>query len=241
MKKLILLAMILTLLAIATSPVLGQGVGTIRIEPHSSYYGLPTMLDSPATFNISVQPGGDPTCYPHILLVITNDTYDELIAGGYSVTVNWTEVDIITITPWIGPETDPSKKIPYEPYSPSPLDSGVGYTVASLKDHLKTTHSIYWAFEPFLGASLNQTPQEFTVTVTSPNPIVLVSALGKIGTYDSEGNILCPDPTDPFTNRVPPTQPGFVVPELAAIFLMVASFGAFALYMFSRRKILHPK
>lgn len=238
MKKLILVVMILTLLAIATSPVLGEGQGTIRIEPHGSYYPLPVMLSSPATFNISVQPSADPTCHPHLLLVITNDTYNGLAESMLVVTVNWSAVDSINIENWNGPETDNSKDIPDN----APLDTGIGYNVALLQDHLNTTDPIYWNFTSFLGDGvfLTQIPQEFTVTVPCENPRMLVYALGKIGQYNSEGVVVCPDPNAPFDNRVPPTKPGLVVPELGTILLTVAPFCAFALYKYKRKKYTTP-
>lgn len=232
MKKLILLAMILTLLAITTRPVLGEGQGTIRIEPHSSYYPLPIMLSSPATFNISVQPSADPTCDPHLFLVITNDTYNQLVDGMLTVTVNWSDVDFINIENWNGPETENGKKIPDN----APLDTGIGYTIASLKDHIGTEGPIYWNFTSILGpgAFLTQTPQEFTITLPSENPRMLVYALGKIGQYGS--GVIFPSSNAPFDNRVPPTKPGLVVPELGTILLIAAPFCAFALYRYKRKK-----
>lgn len=241
MKKLISLMITLTLLAIATTPVLAQGKGTIRIEPHSSYYPFPIMLESPATFNISVMQNTEPTCQPHLLLIITNDTYHQLVDGSITVTVNWTATDLVTINvgDWNGPETDNSKDIPDN----APLESGIGYNVATLQDHINTTGPIYWNFTSFLGdgAYLTQTPQEFTVTVPAPNPRMLVYALGKIGQYNNPGGIICPGSAAPFNNRVPPTKPGLVIPELATILLATASFGALALYAIRRKKILHPK
>jgi len=234
MKKITLCLLIFPLILAAIPQVRASGQGTIRIEPHSSYYPLPMMISSPATFNISVVPGGDPTLDPHIFLVMTKDTYNGLSG---SVTVNWTGGGILTISSWNGPETDNSKKIP--------VDNSVGYTVASLKDHLNTLGPIYWAFEPFLGgAPLTQIKQKFTITLPSSatNPRMLVYALGKIGEYDEKtGTILCPTPNDSFNNRVPPTKPGLVVPELATILLAAASFGAFAIYGVTRKKTLHLK
>jgi hypothetical protein len=235
MKKLILVVMVLTLVAMLTHPVLGNSGGTIRIEPHGSYYPFPVMLDSPADFSIFVQPGGDPTCDPHILLVITNDTYHEL--ADLTVTVNWTDTDTISIDDWTGPETENSKEIP----DGWPLHPGVGYTVASLQDHLNTSDPIYWNFTSFLGAQLTQTPQEFTVTVPLSVPFrMLVYALGKTGEYDDFDDfgeeIECPESDAPFDNRVPPTKPGLVIPELATILLTAASFCGFALYGYKRKR-----
>ncbi|MCJ7721644.1 hypothetical protein MUO98_04480, partial [Candidatus Bathyarchaeota archaeon] len=78
MRKTIVLTSVLLLLIFAVAPVFAPGAGTIRLEPHSSYYPDPIMLDSPATFNVTVQSGGDPTCDPHILLVMTSESFMNL-------------------------------------------------------------------------------------------------------------------------------------------------------------------
>jgi len=98
MKSHILVGIIatMTLLAITANPVFGQ-VGTIRIEPHGSYYPSPIMLSSPATFNISVQRSADPTTDPHILLVMTNSCYHGLTG---TVNVTWTGGFIAFPKPW---------------------------------------------------------------------------------------------------------------------------------------------
>jgi hypothetical protein len=54
---------------------------------------------------------------------------------------------------------------------------------------------------------------------------MLVYAIGK-----TEGSTL-------FDSKVPPTRPGFVVPELGHVLLALASFSAFALYAVKRRKL----
>lgn len=241
MRRILLSAVMLSLFAVIISPAFSElssgGVGTIRIEPHGSYYGDPIMLNSPATFNISVMPSADPTCDPHIFLVMTNTSYYGLTDD---VTVEWTGDSIadLTITSW-HMETNNSVKVP-----PGTVE-GAAYTVASLKDHLETFEPIWWAFESFLGPDgyLTQEPQEFTVTLPSTEPRMLVYALGKIGVYQtcavqtplSIGScVVCP--TGLFDNNVPPTKPGFVVPELSTILLAAASFSAFALFAFKQKR-----
>jgi hypothetical protein len=210
MKKIIISLVIMAFLALTVSPVLAEGL--IRISPHGSYYGEPVMLTSPATFNVYIQSGPDATD-PHIFLVMTEACYNGLTDD---VEVNWTKNDVITITAW-NKETDNSVKVP------PGTTNGVGYTVASLKDHLGTTEPIYWAFAAFLDGPITETPVPFTVTLPSTDARMLVYALGR-----SSDSL--------FDNRVPPTQPGFVVPELIPILLMLASFVAFALYAVRRRK-----
>lgn len=217
LKKLtvISLGVMLIALAIAIGPVLAA---TIRVEPHGSYFGLPIMLSSPATFNVTVVGGADnPTTDPHIFLVMTETSYNSLIGN---VVVNWTggSPTMVTMTPWTK-ESDNSVKVP--PGS----DSGTGYTVALLRDHLNTTEPIYWAFEPFLGGmNITEIPIEFTVTLPATEPRMAVYALGKTG--DSEL----------FNNRSPPTQPGFVIPELGTVLLAASSFAAFALFALRRKR-----
>lgn len=222
MKKLKLISssVLLITLALAIAPVLAA---TIRIEPHGSYFGLPIMLTSPATFYINVTGAADnPTTDPHIFLVMTETSFNSLTGN---VVVNWTggSPTSVTITTWTK-ETINSVKVP------PGADNGNGYLVSALQDHLDTDEPIYWAFEPFLGgASITETPKAFTVTLPATAPRMAVYALGKVGD------------TELFNNRSPPTQPGFVVPELAPILLAIASFGAFALYAVKRKKAIPLK
>ena len=191
MKRHILVGMIatITLLAFAANPVFGQ-VGTIRIEPHGSYYPDPIMLSSPATFNISVQRSADPTTDPHILLVMTNSCYHGLTGivnvtwtGGYREFPTFTEVNT-----------------GYVP--PTGTVEGVRYQVSGLKDHLNTSDSVWWAYGPFLADDITQTKQEFTVTLPSTDARMLVYAIGKTGE------------TELFNNRVPPTRRDSSFPNL---------------------------
>jgi hypothetical protein len=109
---------------------------------------------------------------------------------------------------------------------------GGRYTVASLKDHLSyglsepisADATIYWAMKPFLTGPLTHDHQEFSVALSSASPRMLVYAIGK-----TEESTL-------FNNKVPPTRPGFVVPELGTALMLVASFSAFAMYALKRRK-----
>lgn len=218
MKKIVSISLaIIALLAIA-SPVFAQDL--IRITPHSSYYGEPIMLSSPATFSVYIQ-SGENAADPHIFLIMTETCYKGLTG---SVTVNWTKTDSITITTW-NKETVNSKKVP------PGTANGIGYTVASLKSHLVTTEPIYWAFEPFLSGPITKTPTQFTIVLPSTAPRMLVYALGK--SYPSLTVAAC---TPLFNNRVPPTQPGLVVPELVPALLSLASFSALAIYAVKRRR-----
>ena len=211
LKKFIFpLVAILSLTAIVN---IAFAVDLIRIDP-----ALPVMVQSPATFTVYIQSGADATD-PHIFLVMTEDSFNGLTGD---VTVDWpggaTPDLTIVAADWTF-EDDNSVKVPPN------TDAGTGYTVASLKSHLGTTDGIYWAFEPFLSGPITTTPQSFTVTLPSTDPRMLVYALGKSGE------------TTLFNNRVPPTIPGFVVPEATPLIIMGISFGAVALYAYKRKHI----
>jgi hypothetical protein len=181
----------------------------------------PMTQSTPATFGISTTPASDPTYDPHILLVMTSACYDGLT----SVEVAWTggsmslqKADFSLLT------GNPPPKIP------SDAISDVQYTRSSLADHLGLSgdSDVYWAIAPFLGGNLlHTTAQTFTVTLDSTSPRMLVYALGKAAASDTE-----------FNRWVPPTNPGFVVPELAPVLLALSSFAALALYAVKRRKTI---
>jgi hypothetical protein len=213
MNKMTFLGTLLVILAFAVSPVLAAGQGTIRISP-----ALPVMVESPATFEIWIEGGAQPPANdPHILLVMSKSSYDGLTGD-------------VVIT-WTGGSTSFSKAdftgvmtgfVPSSGARP-----GGRYTVASLQDHLGRPHSenVYYALGSFLAGPITHTPQSFTVTFTSTHPRMLVYALGKSGSSTL------------FDNKVPPTIPGFVLPELGPVVLALASFSALGLYAFKRRKI----
>ena len=212
MKKSLVSVVIISLAALIIGTTLAAGQGLIRLDPHGSYYPEPVMLESPATFTVWVQSGPE-AIDPHIFLVMTDSCYQGLT----SVTVDWpggSDPDL-TVTSWTKVTT---QKVP------PGCHSGVDYTAASLKDHLSTEEDVWYAFEPFLAGPITETPQPFTVTLESTDPRMMVYALGK-----APGETL-------FTNRVPPTQPGFVVPEVATILLAAASFSAFAVYALLRKR-----
>ena len=214
MKKLFVPLMIIAMLALTVSPVLAAG---IRIDPHGSYYGLAVMQESPATFHVYLQTGD--SYDPHIFLVMPESTYDDLTTP---VTVEWPggPGPVTVSAPWTQ-ETDNSVKVP------PGCASGSDYTVAALKDHLQTSEPIRWAFVSFLEGPIPDSPgSEFTVTMTSAvsDPRMVVYVLAK-----AEGGGL-------FSNSVPPTQPGFVVPELATVLMAAASFSALGVYALKRKR-----
>ena len=201
-----------------TAEACGRCIGQIRIEPHGSYYPLPIMLKSPATFNVSVPVR---TAYrPHILLVMTNASYQGLKGP---VLVNWTGGSTSF------PKT--SFKAANKKYIPRTLETFfVRYRVSALKEHIGVNgtedDTLWYAYGPFLSTPITKTPQTFNVTLPSTHPRMLVYAIGKSKCSPCLFNM-----------RVPPTRAGFVVPDLAPILLTSASFGAFGIYAIKRRKV----
>jgi hypothetical protein len=218
MKKSKLFLLFALILVVTTVPLAyATGTGIIRIDP-----ALPLSTSSPANFEVWVQ-GSDPIASdPHILLVMTKCTYDDLIGD---VVVMWDSGSISFAKPADFDDYDnPSDFVPV-----MGTTSGARYTVASLKDHLETTGTIYVAMDAFLSSDITTSHQTFNVTFTSDcsNPKILVYALGKT------------DGSDLFNSFVPPTIPGFAVPELGTVLLAAASFTALGLYMVRRKKQLH--
>lgn len=233
MRKVICVAIAITLLSIIVIPIKvqasdGGATGALRIEPHGSYYPLPVMLKSPATFNITAIDKKTVHC-PNILLVMTNASYQGLTGD---VTVEWdggstsfSKADFTAVS-------DNNAFVP-----PSGTTKGARYRVSSLKEHIGVNgtadDTLWYVYGPFLSGPVTQTPQKFTVTLPSTNPRMLVYAIGKIfgpsGLFDT---MCCWE----FNTRVPPTQPGFVVPDLTPILLATAAFSAFGLYSIKRRK-----
>ena len=209
-KIFFLLLTVMTLLSISI-PVFA-GTGSIRIDPP-----LPDMSASPADFEIWAQ--SDVANDPHIFLVITEACYNGLTAD---TVVSWSGGSLTIIkAEWNGPETNNGDKLP------PGASNGAGYTVASLQDHLDTEGPIYWAFGSILdGAQLTADHQTITVTLSSDDPNMLVYILGK-----------SPDSED-FDMRVPPTIPGFVVPEFPFGTIMSLVSMIAALVIFTKRPSL---
>lgn len=210
MKKLVLILLGISLLAMTTSTVLGEG--TIRISP-----ALPMMVGTEQTFEVWIQ-NGEATD-PHLFLVMTDTCHASLT----SVTVEWIGdgvADLIVMPTEFTEETEHTTGIKV----PLGATSGAGYTVASLMDHLGTTDPIWWAFVPFLEGSITETATSFIVTLNSENPRMMVYALGK-----TSGSEL-------FDFFVPPTNPGFMIPEPATIAAVATSMVALVAFAALRKR-----
>lgn len=199
--------------------------GDLLINPHGSYYPLPIMLSSPATFTIE-SANLTVGVFPNIVLVMTKASFVGLTGP---VTVDWTGSSQYnqTIFPKYSFQTATTGYIPDQMVTP--YDTG-RYNVSNLKKHLGVNgtqdDTLYYNFGPFLGGdAIGRIPRQFTVTVPSTNTRVLVLAVARSG------------PCTPFFNmRVSPGKPGFIVPEIATLSLTAASFAAIGLFAATRRK-----
>ena len=231
MRRLIFAVLVMALVALIASPLTvqacGEATGALRITPHGSYYPLPIMLSSPATFTITAI-DSKTVCNPNILLVMTNASYqgltDDVMVEWVGDSINFSKASFTAVS-------DDSAYVPL-----SGVSEGARYRVSCLKKHIGVNgtadDTLWYVYGPFLSGPVDQTAQTFTVTLPSTNPRMLVYAIGKITCFGSF-SIEC---FDFFNTRVPPTMPGFVVPDLAPVLLALASFSAFGVYAIKRRK-----
>jgi hypothetical protein len=214
LKKITVLGIIMAFVAILVAPVFANN---IVIEPT-----WPAVVESGETLTIYIN-SNDPGYDPHVFLAMPYSCWDGLTGP---VVVTWTGGSVsIAKGEFMGPEdgSDPGYKLPTDPLSLPVANDGIGYTVPSLQSHLETDEDIYWAFRAFLADDLTLTPQDFTVDLPSTAPKMLVYALARVSVDGA------------FSDKVPPTNPGFVVPEVATIMLATASIGALSLYALKRR------
>ncbi len=209
MKNNISFPMLIVTIVLVATPIVFAGVGSLRIEPQ-----LPIKSTSPADFEIWAESG---TAYfPHIFLVIPESCFLGLTGD---TVVSWTGASsplTIEISDWIGPEDNNNLSLPS---SASP-----GYNVATLQAHIPTSDPIYYVFEPILEGPLTSTKETITVELHSSEPEMLVYVLGK---QTEESNY--------YDIRVPPTIPGFVIPEIPLGTLMgLASMMAALIIMIKR-------
>ncbi len=197
-------------------PVLAGGQGQIRIEPHAFDPPDPVIVESPATFNITVV---EQTAYnPQLLLVTTEACLDGLGVGGViSYSWDWepyvpafglSKLDFTPIDKgWIPEESDGFGKI---------------YQAKSLRSHLGVEdETIYYAYIDMLEDGPDDEIAEgdsynVTISVPSTSPRVLVYAFG----VDS---------------KVPPTRPGFIIPEFGLG--TIAALGSMVAALFLRKRV----
>ena len=174
---------------IFTVSVEAGGQGQIRIEPHAFDPPDPVILNTPAIFTITVVE--HTANNPKILLVISEDCYNGL--GMITVDWNW--------DPYLASLGFTKSSFTWIDKGWVP-DSGDGfgklYQAKSLKDHLGVPEDegIYFAYGPMPPSAIEKGDIfEVTITVDSSAPRALVYVFG----CDS---------------KVPPTRPGFIIPEI---------------------------
>lgn len=222
MKKSLVLMAFLIVLSLAAVPNILAARSIIVITPP-----WPVAQNTPATLQINVNSPADPTYDPYILLAMTVACWEGLpSAPVVAVKIEWTGGSVSF-------DKDDFKLLEGNPPPKIPSDSisDVQYTRSSLADHLGESGDspVYWAMKPFPvppDGRLHTTPQTFTVTLYSTNPKMLVYAIGKSSdALDAK-----------FDRWVPPTNPGFVVPEPATIVATATSLLALVVYAVRRRK-----
>lgn len=218
-KSFSLLMMTIVLLSTPIAFVAAPGgTGSLRINPHWEI-----ITASPAEFNISTQTG---VAYdPHIFLVIPQSCWNGLSLTE-DTTVTWIGGSSPPIAKgdWIGPEDSNGDKLP------PGASNGAGYTVGSLKSHLGLSEPVYYIFEPIFDLpddKLTTNGANVTITLHSSAPRMLVYALGKQEQASSLYDV-----------SVPPTQPGFVVPEVPLGTLMGLASMMAALILLAKRPTL---
>jgi hypothetical protein len=229
MKKHAKYAIITLVLLLASIPVVIAQTGGLRIDP-----AWPVMVGSPAEFEVWSQTS--PSYDTVMDFVVSEDCYNGMADVGPVIEVTYdpgTGVEtIISISKALfSAYTDNADKYP----DFTNVDEGAKYTIASLKDHLSYGLSVpigaddtiyianaYLDHEDFDPLGLE--PKEVTVTLDSTAPRMLIYMHGK-----SEGS-------ENYDLKVPPTNPGFVVPEVATILLAGASFAGFGLYAIKRKR-----
>lgn len=217
MKKYLVLLMVLSLVTIPC--VMANGAASPRISPQ-----WPVMVESPYTFDVWAQTGD--VYDVQVLLVVTQECYDGMPSSGDVVTVDGSGVTKAAFTGVTLNSAD------------VPPTAGAPYKAASLKDHLDyglavplgASDTIYWALSPVVFDPLTATHQDLTVTLDSTDPRMLVYLMGN--TEDGSGLL---------DTRTPPTNPGFMIPEVAIGTIMTVAAMFTALGLFAYKKKHTPK
>jgi hypothetical protein len=228
MRRLLSLASAVTLLTLFVCSAFGTCPnGELLINPHGSYYPLPIMLTSPATFTIE-SVNATTGVFPNIVLVMTKASFNGLTGP---VTVDWTGTtgqSNESIFPKMSFQVVTTGYVPDQ--TVTSFDSG-RYSVTDLKQRLGVNgtedDALFYNFGPFLGGSaIGRIPRQFTVTLPSTRPRALVLAVARSG--------VC---TPFFNMRVGPCRPGFIVPETTPLYLTIASIIALGVFTIKHRKI----
>jgi len=218
-KKVSVLLLSLIILLFTATCVHVSAPGTLRIDPY-----WPEMSGPSELFKVWVEGSGS-AHEPALFLVMTGTCY----SGLTSIVIDFGNdgTDDVTLVPgdFSGPDTNDIKKIPDD------AEEGIKYTVASLKDHLGvggTSESIYWALVDFPSSVvITGTKYPIWIELDASSPKMLVYVFAKTAPGLVKYNL-----------KVPPTIPGFIVPEPATIAAVATPMIALIAYTFYRRKTI---
>ena len=211
MKKYLMLLMVIVLISI---PGVMAQAASPRISPMWT-----VMVESSYTFDVWAQ---NADVYDtQVLLVITQECLDGM-ADGNVITVNGNP---ITKAAFEANEVTSGDVPPTatQPYQASSLKDHIDYNLAV---PLGQADKIYWALSDVVFDPLTTT-EELTVELDSSAPRMLVYLMGN--TVDDSGSL---------DTRTPPTNPGFMVPEvtIGSIMAVAAMFTALGLYTYKRKQ-----
>jgi hypothetical protein len=231
MKKVIAI-LICMIMAMVPATVFASGGDVIRVVPvGSSDTGSAIITGNPASLDFFVTSPQKPASNIWLLLIIDDDTYNNLA----QVTLTGTDgPGVVTKADFAGTPAD--SKIPaasdthYVGATYPGCTTQTQYQVNAILDQMSLSagtslhYVLIFAFD-----NANITPQQFNINVqtTAPNHVkMLILAQGSIDQ----------DECDPLNSNSPFSGSTFVVPELGTILLVTASFAGLALYGYKRKK-----
>lgn len=189
--KILTLSLTILSLVLGVRVIGGKKQGQIIIEPHAFDPPDPVTVTSPATFYITVKEHTAKN--PQILFVMSEECYDEGINPIITISREW--------DPYC--PDGALKKDAFTWIEDGGVPGGIWgdiYQAKSLRDHLGVPEEkgvgIWYAYVDMCVDEIKEEnpPYEITVTVNSPSPRVLVYVFGE-------------------ESKVPPTRPGFIIPE----------------------------
>lgn len=190
--------------------------------------------DEPATLEIHVTNAQkSPVNEVWLLFVIDEDTYNGLtniIIDDTDGPTTVLKADFTggPVSSGQRPLEDDTNDLPNGEYPG--CTSQTQWSVPAIRDQMSQVHpkpsSVRYVLV-YGFASIDTSPKAFTVTVVSSHVNVLVLAQGRV-----EG-----EADDPLNSNSPFSGSTLIIPELGTVLLALASFSAFALYSFKRRKL----
>jgi hypothetical protein len=216
--------MLIMVLSLISIPCAMAATGGLRISPQWSI-----MVESPYEFTVWTQAGNGYDV--HILLVVTDLCHASMPSTG-AVVVKQDSTVIATFgegeftsETGTGGVYIPPEALTDCPYQASNLKSHLSY---GLSEPLEPEDTIWWALKPLNSPDFNPLDETevIEVTLNSDNPRMLIYLMGKNDVSATK-----------LDNRVPPTNPGFMVPEviIGSIMAVAAMFTALGLFAYKKK------